>query len=290
MNEQHFETFRKELLDQLANDDWRTEPYFYMCNSFYDIFIGIYQTIHSIEFKESSKNSQELQNNNLKGHYISGRYDTLLTDEEKKGLHAVISKIGRHDAANISSPRGNSYLIFEDYEYSKKKKENNHSIKICSNSPTGKEENIPRFIISQIAPKCYAILPLKNIKEIEFVANGSSFSFGIPCSVFPTYSGIGDVFFYNDTGLEFSRLNIVDVFNSHKDKVESIGNTFGRSNLKSLIIRLFQESSFIYKVSVSEKAYSGYLREQWSEFTGRIDLNRNEWLSIVGSSSSESLK
>ncbi len=287
MSENRFQKFRKDLVVELIKDG--NEAYFYKCNSFYEIFVGIFHSIDYTNFNEIS-NENEQKKTPLMGKYISGMYENRLTKEEINALYTIMDKIARHDVANISATRGNAYMIFEGYEYRKRKKENTPPITLYSNKPSGKDENIPRLIINQIAPRTYAILPLKNIKEVDFELSKSSFSFGVPCSVFPSYSGIGDIFFFSDVGLEFSRLNIIDVFNSHKEKVEQVDNTFCRSNLTSLRIDLFQESSFIYSVNVSEDAHAGYLRELWSSFKGRIDLSNNKWLFFEGSSSLESFK
>jgi hypothetical protein len=161
---------------------------------------------------------------------------------------------------------------------------------VYSNRPTGSEDNIPRLMVSQISPKTFLILRLKDAKEVEFEPKKFRYSFGIPCCVFPSYAGIGEIWFFNETGLEFSRINIIDLFNSSESNIDLVGHKFKKSNLKSLSINFFQEDSFMFKVSVGEEAYAGRLREQWSSFSAKIDLKNNEWLNLNGSSSNESFK
>ncbi len=288
MREKQFQIFKEEVLMALPNDNWETGAYFYMCDSFHDVFVKIFRSIDLIEFKKDSLEEQNLDD--FQGHGILTDEFRKLSKEERTALEITLHKIPRGHAARIATPRGNAFMIFGDFDYKEKREENTNCVMLYSNQPTGMGANLPRLIINQIAPKTYAILSLKNVMEVEFEINRSSFSFGVPCLDFPSYSGIGDIFFFKDTGLEFSRLNIVDIFNSHEDNIEFVGNKFERFNLKSLRISLFQENSFVYSVDVSEEAYYGYLRERHSEFKGTIDLRTNQWSSVEGSSLVASLR
>lgn len=181
-------------------------------------------------------------------------------------------------------------MIFKKYKLKQKLNEDKNKIIIYSNSPTGRDENIPRLLINQLSPKAYLILPLKDMQEDEFSANTFKFSFGIPRLVFPNYSGIGDIFFFKESGFEFSRINIVDIFNLNQENVSKVEHKFSKSNLKTLDISLFKEDDYVYYVKIFEIAYSGRLRETWSNFVGKIDLKNNIWLNVDGQSSLECFK
>lgn len=289
MSEKRFLSFQKNLITELGNKDWKSKAHFFSCESFYDFFIGCFQYV---QYPDYNLYTDENDIYNVKSNqwFISNDNFKRFSDKEMDALLHIFNKIGRSDAANIETTRGHAYLIFKDYDTRKKTSDNENNIIVCSNSPTGKEDNIPRLLINQITPKTFVILPLKGMKETEFDPSKFQFSFGIPCSVFPSYSGIGDIFFFNESGLEFSRINIIDTFNSNEINVETIGHKFNKTNLKSLFVRFFQEDSFTYKINVSETAYAGRLRERWSGFSARVNLKENQWLNLEGDSSLESLK
>ena len=289
MSEKRFLSFQKNLINELSNKDWKSNAHFFTCESFYDFFIGCFQYV---QYPDYNLYTDESEFYIVKGNqwFISNNKFKRFSDKETDALLQILNKIGGSDAANIETTRGHAYLIFKDYDTRKKTSDNENDIIVFSNSPTGKEDNIPRLLINQVTPKTFVILPLKEMKETEFEPNKFRFSFGIPCSVFPSYSGIGDIFFFNESGLEFSRINIIDAFNSNEFNVETIGHKFDKTNLQSLFVSLFQEDSFTYKINVSETAYAGRLRERWSSFSARFNLKENQWFNLVGDSSLESLK
>lgn len=290
MSEQRFLQFKEYIYEELSNSDWKTKANFYICDSFYDFFIGAFEDIIYPDFNVYPDNKGEYNRLRGAGWYISINKIKETNDAEHSALLSIIKNIRRDQAAEITSMRGQSYMLFKDYELKKKAAEN--EIKVYSNSPTGSEDNIPRLMVSQISPKTFLILPLKDAKEkeVDFEPTKFRYSFGIPRCVFPSYAGIGEIWFFNETGLEFSRINIIDLFNSNESNIDLVGNKFTKSNLKSLNISFFQEDNFLFKVSVGEKAHAGRLREQWSSFSAKIDLKNNEWLNLMGSSSLESFK
>lgn len=288
MSEQRFLQFKEYIYEELRNSDWKTKANFYICDSFYDFFIGAFEDIIYPDFNVYPDNKGEYSRLRGAGWYISINKIKKTNDAEHSALLSIIKNIRRDQAAEITSMRGQSYILFKEYELKKKAAEN--EIKVYSNSPTGSEDNIPRLIVSQISPKTFLILPLKDAKEVDFEPLKFRYSFGIPRCVFPSYAGIGEIWFFNETGLEFSRINIIDLFNSNESNIEAIGHQFAKTNLKWLTVKFFQEDNFLFKVSVGQGASAGRLRERGSIFSGKIDLKTNEWLNLQGDSSLESLK
>jgi|LakMenEpi03Aug12_release.lakeMendotaPanAssembly.Ray.scaffolds.fasta_scaffold320299_2 hypothetical protein len=288
MSEKKFLDFKDYLIKELNNTDWRTKAHFYKCDSFYDFFISCFEKIRYPDFNIYIDEKEQRNRLSGSGWWIS-KYDNL-NEKEHNALLTIINKTSRDEAAEIQSMRGLSYMLFKDYEFKKKTSEDENKIVVNSNRPTGSEVNIPRLLINQITPKTFIILPLKNVIELEFDPHKFRYSFGIPNCVFPDYAGIGEIWFFNETGLEFSRINIIDLFNSNESNIEAIGHKFAKTNLKWLTVKFFQEDNFLFKVSVGEGAYAGRLRERWSGFSGKIDLKTNEWLNLEGDSSLESLK
>ena len=294
MSEQRFLQFKEYLYEELSNSDRQTKANFYICDSFYDFFIGAFEDIIYPDFNVYPDDKEEY--NLLRGAgywreagwWISRNKINKTKDAEHNALLSIIKNIRRDQTAEITSMRGQSYMLFKDDELKKKAAEN--EIKVFSNRPTGSEDNIPRLMVSQISPKTFLILSLKDAKEVEFEPIKFRYSFGIPRCVFPSYAGIGEIWFFNETGLEFSRINIIDLFNSNESNIDLVGNKFTKSYLKSLRIKFFQEDNFLFKVSVGEEAGAGRLREQWSSFSAKIDLKNNEWFNLKGSSSLESFK
>jgi hypothetical protein len=286
MIEKRFLDFKDYLIKELNNNDWRTKAHFYKCDTFYDFFIACFENIRYPDFNIYLDEEEQRKRLGGSGWWIS-KYDDL-NEKEHNALLTIINRTSRHEAAEIHSMRGLPFMLFKDYEFKKKTSEDGNKIVVNSNKPTGSEDNIPRLLINQITPKTFIILPLKDAKELEFDPHKFRYSFGIPNSV--DYAGIGEIWFFTETGLEFSRINIIDLFNSNESNIEAIGHKFSKNNLIWLTVKFFQEDNFLYKVNVGEGAYAGRLRERWSEFSGKIDLKKNEWLNLQGYSSLESLK
>lgn len=288
MSEKRFLQFKDYLIGELNNDNWKTKSNIYTCDSFYEFFLGSFENIIYPDYNIYLDDKEQYNLLNGSGWWI-GKYDEL-DEKERNLLLGIMTHIRRDQAAEITTMRGLSYMLFKDYELKKKAAEDEDKIIVYSNSPTGSEDNLPRLLINQLTPKTFLILPLKDLKEVEFNPHKYKYSFGIPKCVFPDYAGIGEIWFFNESGLEFSRINIIDLFNSNEYNIKTIGHTFAKTNLKWLTINFFQEDNFLFKVKVGEGAYAGRLRERWSGFSGKIDLKTNEWLNLEGDSSVESFK
>jgi hypothetical protein len=83
----------------------------------------------------------------LKNDYCISNFEDL-SREEISILHKIIDGTHRHDVADISTTRGHAYMLFENYEYGSRKNKNENPVIVFSNSPTGREEHIPRIMNS----------------------------------------------------------------------------------------------------------------------------------------------
>ncbi|WP_430809589.1 MULTISPECIES: hypothetical protein [unclassified Carboxylicivirga] len=287
--EDYFNEFKNEILSIIDDDNYKTSPTFFRCNSFYDIFINSFNQIHHFAF--DSKNPNEKSNSRALNCGIRIPYSNFkpLKGEDLHQLKDTVEKTYRTMASKISCSRGNAFLLCENYKTTNNYSKANKRLHFYTNIATGKTEHIGKIIINQIAPKTYAVLDLANLNEVEYNNSIFNYSFALPCIVFANYA-CGDIFFFNDKNLDFARVNIIDFINSDKEKTDTIQHKFSRTGLKELTIKMFLESDLIYSVKVNEIAFAGRLRERESYFNARINFKENKWLSFEGHSYLESLK
>lgn len=292
MRERTFKKFISKLIVELSNNDFMTQAHFYLCQSFYDIFIGAFQLI---PFPDTYYYSDEEEKDYILNYKSTIRHKNYksLSGKQINALNKLIKNVSRFDSASISTTRGHAYMIFEN-EDGKRKNEDVSQIAIhssCCSNPRNIEERVPRFIINQLTTKVYVILPLKDIVETKFNPNNFRYSFGIPSFTNePNHTSIGDIFFFNESGIEFSRINIVDVINSNKDIIKDLDNKIRGLNSSTLNIELFQEDSFIYAVRIHQKEHVVNRRRTIIDFRGKVDLKENHWINAHGHSYFDSSK
>lgn len=286
--EDYFEEFKKDLLSLIEDESYHTSPTFIKCKSFYDVFVNVFNHIHHIGFDGMNPNEKKGQaGKNAAVRMPYNKFETLKGDKLIE-LKQIFEATYRTMACKISCPRGNAFLFCEKKGNTEEDLKESRNLKFYADGSFSNPEHYGKIIINQIAPKTYAILEITNVNEIDLNLTSLNYSFAIPHIVWAK-KACGDVFFFDDNSLDFSRINIIDFFNTHNAQINLVQHEINKTSTR-LNIELFHESDFIYSISVDEVISAGRLKERESYFKGRVDFKSGKWLSLEGNSSIESLK
>lgn len=285
-DEDYFEEYKDEILSLLKNENYNS-PTIVKCNSFHDIFVRVFNRVHHIGFNGNpkGKNGRSSKNDLVKIPYNLYR---PLNAVELSELKQIIESTYRTMACKISCPRGNAFLLCEEKKKTGQNLKENNNFKFYTAGSFSDPEHYGKLIINQIAPNTYAVLDISTVNEVEFDNTIFNYSFAIPHIVWAK-KACGDIIFFNSTNLDFSRINVIDYFNSDKIKNDLIQHEFSRTSIR-LKIELFYETDSIYLVNVEEIISVGRLKERNSYFSAKIDFKNHKWLSFKGHSFIESLK
>ena len=118
MSEKRFLQFKEYLIGELNNDNWKTKSNIYTCDSFYEFFLGSFENIIYPDYNIYLDDKDQYSLLSGSGWWI-GKYDKLDV-KERNLLLGIMTHIRRDQAAEITSMRGLSYMLFKDYELKKR--------------------------------------------------------------------------------------------------------------------------------------------------------------------------